>query len=335
MSEIIIPTHAVVDGDAFKYSAAHVGEKKSIIVTHRTEGWSEPFKTRTQFWGHHKKKAGGWLATRNADRTSPYLPEEFDIEDVSNPEPLSHVLNTVKLMVDRELAASGAESYEFYMGKGDSFRVGLSSLMEYKGNRPTTKPYHLDDVTEYLAKRYNAEFITDLEADDVVNIRCWKQPKHFALGEDKDYWGCPINFFDINRKERGIVNCDKLGHLFRDEKGKIRGEGRIHMYWQIISEDSVDNYKANCHSDVEWAAVSAFNVLHGLKTDKECLVAMVDVFKKLYPEPKWVSSWRGDTLRIDWLYVFQEMWNMAMMKRTETEQPVDVQSLLERMRIEF
>lgn len=336
MSDIIIPTHAVVDLDAFKYAAAYVGEKKSIIVTHRTEGWSEPFKTRTKFWGHHKKKAGGWLAERNKDRESPYLPEEFDIEDIAVPEPLENVLHTAKVLVDNALYESGAKTYEMYMGKGDSFRVDLSTLLKYKGNRDDlVKPYHLDSVTDFLARKYNAEFIVGDEADDVVNWRCYRQPNHFALGEDKDYWGCPINYKDINRPERGIVNCNKLGHLFRDDKGYVRGEGRIHLYWQIISEDKVDNYKANCFSDVEWGDISAFNVLNGLKTDKECFIAMVDVFKKLYPERKYVKGWRGDDLCIDWLYVFQEMMNMAHMKRHPTEEPLDVQSILEKMEIEF
>lgn len=326
------PNHAVVDLDAFKYAAAYVGEKKSIRVVHKTEDWSEEFKSRTEFWGHWKKKAGGALAKLNESRDSPWLPEEFDVEDISVPEPIQNVLHTAKVMVDEVLKQSGAKTYEMYMGKGDSFRVELSTLLKYKGNRDDlVKPYHLDEVTQYLARRYQAEMIEGIEADDMVNIRCYRQPNHFAIGEDKDYWGCPINYYDINRTHRGIVNCNQLGKLFKDEKKYVRGEGRMHLYYQIISEDAVDNYKANCFSDVEWGSVSAFNTLVDCKTDKECFEAMVHTFKHLYPEKKIIQGWRGDDIEIDWLYVMQEMFNMAHMKRSEDEELLNVKSILEKM----
>lgn len=332
------PRHAVIDGDAFKYSAAYVGEKKSIIAHHKTEGWTQPAKSRTEFWGHWKKRQGGWLATHNEGRDSPYMPDDFDIEDVTVPEPIAHVLHTAKVMIDDMITASKADTYEMYMGKGDSWRVEASTLQKYKGERDgLVKPYHLDEVSNYIERRYNAEIITDLEADDVVNIRCYKQPNHFAMGEDKDYWGCPINFFDINRQQRGIVNCNKLGHLFIDtDKSKtVRGEGRKHFYYQVISEDAVDCYKAGYHSHIDWGSKSAYAALMDCDTDKACLEAMVATFKHLYPEPKVVQGWRGDDIQIDWLYVMQEMWTMAHMKRTYTEPVIDVKGVLDRVGVEY
>lgn len=330
------PTHAVVDLDAFKYAAAYVGEKRSIRATHKTEDWSEEFKSRTAFYGHWKKKAGGALAELNSKRDSPWLVDEFDIEDITVPEPIQNVLHTAKVMVDDILLQSGAKTYEMYMGKGESFRVELSTLLKYKGNRENTvKPYHLDEVSNYLERRYKAELISGLEADDVVNIRCYRQPNHFAIGEDKDYWGCPVNYLDINRTHRGIVNCNKLGHLFKDSKKAVRGEGRIHLYYQIISEDTVDNYKANCFSDVEWASVSAYNTLVDCKTDKECFEAMVATFKHLYPEPKVITGWRGDEFEIDHMYVFQEMMNMAHMKRDYEEPLLNVKEICDRMGVAY
>lgn len=330
------PTHAVVDLDAFKYAAAYVGEKRSIRATHKTEDWSQEYKSRTAFYGHWKKKAGGALAELNKERDSPWLVDEFDIEDITVPEPIQNVLHTAKVMVDDILLQSGAKTYEMYMGKGESFRVELSTLLKYKGNRENTvKPYHLDEVSNYLERRYKAELISGLEADDVVNIRCYRQPNHFAIGEDKDYWGCPVNYLDINRTHRGIVNCNKLGHLFKDDKKAVRGEGRIHLYYQVISEDTVDNYKANCFSDVEWASVSAYNTLVDCKTDKECFEAMVATFKHLYPEPKVITGWRGDEFEIDHMYVFQEMMNMAHMKRDYEEPLLNVKEICDRMGVAY
>lgn len=328
------PTHAVVDLDAFKYAAAYVGEKRTIVATHKTEGWSKPYKNRTEFYGHWKKKAGGDLKEINKGRDSPYLVEEFDIQDVQTPEPIDFVLYTAKQMVDKALIASNAKSYEAYLGEGESFRVELSTLVKYKGEREKTiKPLHLPAVTEYLKNKYKAEVIRGIEADDMINIRCYKQPNHFAIIEDKDAWGCPINVFDINRQERGIVNCNKLGHLFLDKKGDVRGEGRMHFYWQMISEDTVDCYKANCFSDIEWGKVSAYNTLVDCKTDSECWQAMVDTFKYLYPEPKIIQGWRGEDILIDWKYIMQEQFNMAHMLRSEDEGRTDINEVIARMKV--
>ncbi len=39
------------------------------------------------------------------------------------------------------------------------------------------------------------------------------------------------------------------------------------------------------------------------------------VFKHLYPEPKEVVGWRGNTLLIDWAYVLNECFDMSRMLR--------------------
>lgn len=293
------------------------------------------FKSRTEFWGHYKKKAGGFLATLNKERTSILLPEEFDVEDVRVAEPIANVLHTAKTMVEGDLYLSGAKSFEAYLGEGDSFRVGVSTLLKYKDRDPSAKPLALDAVTEYLHNKFKAEMVRDIEADDMCNIAAYNNPNAFTIIEDKDYWGCPVNVYDINRRERGIVNCNKLGHLFLDNKGKVRGEGRIHFYFQVISEDTIDNYKANCFSDVKWAAKSAYNALVGCKTDKECFQVMVDTFKMLYPEPKMVIGWRGMPILIDWFYIMQEMIWMAHMKRTVDEPLLDVKDILDRMGVNY
>lgn len=293
------------------------------------------FKSRTEFWGHHKKKAGGFLATMNQERTSILLPEEFDIEDVRVAEPIANVLHTAKTMVEGDLHLSGAKSFEAFLGEGESFRVGVSTLLKYKDRDPSAKPLALDAVTEYLHSKFKAEIVRDIEADDMCNIAAYGNPNAYTIIEDKDYWGCPVNVYDINRRERGIVNCNKLGHLFLDAKGKVRGEGRIHFYYQVISEDTIDNYKANCFSDVKWAGKSAYNALVGCKTDKECFQVMVDTFKLLYPEPKVVMGWRGIPILIDWFYVMQEMIWMAHMKRTVDEPLLDVRDILDRIGVNY
>lgn len=298
--------------DLYKYQASHVGEKKSVIVTHRATGREREFNNRTEFWGHHSKKAGGWLAERNEGKTSPFTIDEFDIEDKVTPEPVEFVLHTARLMVEGDIEASGAKSYKAFVGEGSSFRLGRSTIVKYK-DRTAPKPYHLDAVTEYLVKKYKAEIITDIEADDMCVIECFNKPNNFILGEDKDYWGTPANVWDRNQQHRGIVNCDKLGHLFLDDKGKVRGEGRMFFYYQVCSGDDVDTYWANSASDTKWGDKSAFKILKDCTTDAEALKATIACYKNLYPEPKVVKGWRGEDIEVDWKYCLEENASLARM----------------------
>lgn len=326
---------AIIDLDLYKYHASAAGEKRSILVTHKATGRSIEVDTRTDFYGDWRKKQGGKLAEINKSRDSPFTWDEFEYEDIQRPEPVANVLHTAKLMVEKDLKSSGADSYKAFLGEGESFRVELSTLLKYKDREHLLKPVLLEEVSEYLKSKFKAETITEIENDDAVVIECYKKPNKFALIEDKDFWGCPIKVWDRNQQDRGIVNCNKFGRLFLDSKGKVRGEGRLFFYWQVLSQDLTDNYKANCFSDVRWGDKSAYSVLMNVTTDKEALRALVDGYKLLYPEPKTVVGWRGDEIEIDWLYVASENWHMARMLRTvdELEDRIEFKDVLTKVGI--
>lgn len=310
----------VYDLDSVKYAVASVGEKRSIIVTHKTTGATREFDTRTQFWGRDRKHSGGWLADINKSRTSPFLPEEFDIVDVQTPEAIENVLHSAKLTVERNVVASKADSVQYFIGKGDSFRVERSTLLGYKQQRDKSlKPLYLDEVSDYLTRKFKAEVVTHYEVDDRVVMETYKQPNKFVIALDKDTYSCAVKFFNVNRQQDGIVNCDCFGGLYLNDKNEVKGKGRMHLYYQICSLDDSDNYKAHCFSDVYWGQKSAYEALKDAKNDKEALVAMKGIFQKLYPEPKEVVGWRGNTILIDWQYVMNELWDMARMHRFEND----------------
>lgn len=309
-------TRAVIDIDYIRYAAASVGESRSIIAIHKQSGREHPFNNRTEFWGRGKNKDGGWLGELNKSRTSPFIADEFEIKDVQTPEPIENVLHTAKTMFESAVKAAGADDYISFIGKGDSFRVELSTLMKYKGQRANLlKPLYLDDVSNYLLHKFKPVVCEELEVDDVVVIESYKKPDHVVIGIDKDYQGCPIKLFNPNYPEWGVQNCNQFGKLWRDDKGKVRGIGRMFFYFQMCSQDTSDNYAANCFSDLKWADVSAYNALKDVGNDREAFLKIKEIFQTLYPEPKLVTGWRGDEFEIDWLYVASEMWNMARMRR--------------------
>ncbi|MNR08464.1 hypothetical protein D3C85_1246220 [compost metagenome] len=240
-------------------------------------------------------------------------------------------------MVEGAIKLSGASSYKAFIGSGVSFRVEKSTLLEYKGNRKNSlKSVYLDEVTEYLCKKFKCEVITGIEVDDACVIAAYKNPNRFILGEDKDYYGCPIKYFNINKSEDGVVDCNKFGHIYRNSKGDVKGEGRMFFYWQVAAQDDSDNYKAHCFSDVPWGEVRAYDWIVGCKTDKEALEKVARAYQHLYPESKTVIGWRGEEITLDWLYVLNENWHMARMLRNmkERENPIDIHPVLEKYKIE-
>lgn len=321
------------DLDCVKYAAASAGEKRSVCVTHKSSGRSIIVPTRTEFYGHWKNKNGGKLAEINKSRESPFAWDEFDYEDIQEPEPIENILHTAKLMVEKGVVASGANSVEYYLGEGDSFRVEISTLLKYKGQRQNMlRPVLLDEVTEYLTKKFKAQIIRGYEVDDVVVINSYKKKDHFIIGIDKDYLGSGSNFFNMNTPEKGIQNTNCFGNLYIDAKGYVKGIGRMFKLFQVCSSDASDNYAANCFSDVKWGDKSAYSALKDCRDDKELFTVAAEIFKNLYPEEKTVVGWRGTEVRVDWLSVFQECFIMAHLHRWQNDF-VDVAEVLKKMEI--
>lgn len=326
---------AILDLDWAKYASSAVGETRSILVTHNASGREKEFSTRTEFWGRDRKHTGGWLAELNQNRTSPFSLDEFTITDVQTPSPVEHVLQMAKVQVEGALKALGTKKYKAFVGKGDSFRVELSTLLKYKGQRENfIKPLHIDAVTEYLIKKFDAEIVTGIEADDACVMEGYADKNAVVLGCDKDHYSSPIRFFNVNRKDEGIINCDTFGKLYLDDNKNIRGFGRLHMYWQIASEDTTDNYKANCFSDKRWAAKSAYKALVSCESDQEAWYKLKEIFTMLYPEEKTVVGWRNEPIDITWHYVLNECFQMARMLRFEGDE-VSAYDVMDKMGVTY
>lgn len=316
---------AVVDLDWCKYTAASASEKRSIVVTHTPTGWSDTFNNRTDFWGRGKA-IRGWLAEHAEEHNLTLDKGDYELQDVQTPEPIENALFTAKRMVENALNTSGATEAIYVLGKGDGHRVARSTMRKYK-DRSATKPLMLNEVVEYLTKKYKPIIVEDIEADDMVVQLCYGKKDHFVIGEDKDNYSQPIRFFNVNRPEEGIVDCTGFGSLWLDEKtsplgiktSKVRGTGRMHLYWQMAWGDDVDTYRANALSDVIWGDKSAYHALKDCKNDKEAWEALIGVFKKLYPSPIATQSWRGEDIVVDHLYALQEMFEMAKMLKTPDE----------------
>lgn len=313
-------TIAVIDIDYVKYSAASVGEKRSIRAYHPLTGDSWIASNRTELYGHWQKKDKGILAEHNKKYGTDYKADELVILDIQTPEPIQNVLHTAKSMVESALYQLKTNKHICYIGVGESFRVERSTLIRYKGNRAgMLKPLALDEVTQYLTKKFNAIEVSSIEADDAVVIEAYRDKSKTVVAVDKDYLGTDVLLFNPNKYDQGVIDCGGYGSLWLDSKGAVTGKGRSFLYYQTLSQDDSDNYAANSASDIKWGSKSAYKALKDCTNDKQALQAIADSYKLLYPETKMFKGWRGDEFEIDWKYVFNENWDMARMLRWEND----------------
>ncbi len=341
------------DYDFLLYRAGAKGETRSIQVVHRESGDEYEFNTRTSFWGHHKKKAGGYLAEWNKGKPEDKQrkPEEFDIIDVQTPEPFENVAHTMKQMIVGIREAAGIKTYYGYTGKGTVFREDVSTVIKYKGNRDEVlRPLHLDNLKDYILKKHAASIITGIEVDDqctmdgYAGMKKWSKTKNdddkiVVVFSDKDYWS---NASWLFHADSGTMECqgEVFGKLWLEYNSKqkcneVKGRGRMWLYHQVMYGDDADNYFANsANPEMKWGPITAYEILKDAKNDKEAFEALVKGYKTLYPASKKVVGWRGEEIEVDWLYMLQENFTLAKMLRWPGDK-TNVKEVLDRLGVEY
>ena len=319
----------VFDYDALIYKCGFATEHRQIEVTHIPSGRKRHYKNITEFWGRKKNEIEGKLGEINQARIekgkSPFSKDEFEYSTIRYSEPIENVLHTVKHSIKNICEALGTDNYIGYIGKGDSFRLERSTILKYKGNREEAlRPLMKDEITEYLVKHHNAKIVTGLEADDWCIIRAYKNPNKIVVAVDKDALGCAVNVYNPDHPEWGVINGDCFGELQLIEKEntsgikkEVKGYGRKFFYYQVAYGDDVDYYRSNCASETSWGPVSAYNALDSTQNDREALQALVSIYQHLYPSPTKIIGWNGEEIAVDWKYVFNEVWDLARMRRHE------------------
>lgn len=350
-------SYLILDADFISFAAACAFQTTYILASHTAIADPIKLPNKTSLWGGHKLKNGGFIAEYNELNFCDLKPADFSYTEHQEPLPLDLAKRSVDLRIEALLKETGADSYKGFVGRGQVFRVEMSTLLRYKGTRmEKARPIHLTDLKQYLVDKHNCTWVENLESDDAVSIaglaayQKWK-----VSGEESDKGIMVFEDRDLTQVEgwqyhvgQSVVPELRVGYgrIWRDAKGKVRGWGRLHLYWQLMRTEKSDNFSASCFSDVKWGDVKAFSLLSECKNDTEALAALLDGFKTLYPEPKTVVGWRGrDTdgnlieeykdfeIEIDAVYVMNECFNMAKMLRTKDESPTDVAKLLTKLGI--
>lgn len=361
-------TKLVFDIDFLIFEAVSVAEERFITATHKPTSRKMEFATKTELYGHYKKKEGGWIAEENKKLGNDYWKvEDFEIVECQRPRPfkikgvdefsgepdaskdyfISPWEGAKKILDDKIKAICeklGTAEYIGFTGTGYVFRHDICTLLYYKDRDELMRPLLLDRMKEYVCERHNCTLVKVIEADDAVNMATLQGYKDWIANDrddafkvisvqvDKDGKQCSGWHFNPNKdKEPRLI--EGLGSLWLNDKGDVDGQGRMWLYFQVSSNDSSDNYAANCFSNVKWGPKSAYKELKGCKTDKEAFEALVRIFNILYPEKKTVLGCKGE-VEIDAIYVMQEMFNMAMMLR-HPEDKIDVKTTMKKLGVKY
>ncbi len=338
----------LIDGDIIAFKAASACESRSIEVLHKSSGKVKVFKNREEFYGR-KNNIKGVLGGVNKDRAVPFTLDDFEIKDIQQSETKVTLHKLIDSMIQNLLKKlkfnEFSDSYQTFVGKGETFRHELATLLPYKGTRTDAlKPLLLKDAKQHLVKKHNGEFVESLEVDDVISCLKiqgyfdWKKTqdddfKVISVSTDKDDFGVAGWTFNQDIDEEPHL-IEGFGSLYLTDKGDVKGKGRIWNMLQIASGDPIDNYKPHCHSDVRWGAKSAYDALKDCKDEAEGWQKVVEIYKKLYPEPKTITNWKGDMITIDWKYVLDEISQMAIMRYSE-DKPISVWPVLDKYKVKY
>lgn len=355
----------VFDMDFLIFDAVSVAEERFITATHTPTGRKMEFPNKTKLWGDWRKKVGGWIGEENKKLGNDYWKaEDFEVVECQRPRPFKikgvdefgeqdnskdyfiSPWDGAKKIIDDKIKSIcknlGTNNYKGFTGKGNVFRHELSTLLYYKDRDDLLKPLLLDKMKEYVCQRHSCEQVVGIEPDDAYTMavlegyKAWIESgkkdefKVIGVAEDKDSKGTDGWHYNPN-KDKAPRLIEGFGKLWLTDKGDVDGCGRLWFYFQLFG-DSADNYKANYFSDIKWADKKSYDVLSPCKNDREAWQALVDSFKILYPAPKTVVGWRGNEILIDWLYVLQEMANMALMLRKPDDKIV-VKDVLDKLGI--
>jgi 5'-3' exonuclease len=138
-------------------------------------------------------------------------------------DPESHTLHSCKQFINQMLEETGADTYKIYLtGKGN-FRYKVRE--DYKANRKgADKPVHYQLVRDYLVKKFKAQVVDGMEADDAL-----------ALGQQSDTAIASIDK-DLLMVEGRHYNYGKC--TWQDVTAK---QGEYFFYKQMLTGDRVDN----------------------------------------------------------------------------------------------
>ena len=183
----------ILDSDTFLVRAAKAVQQDYVEIENKQTGVKREFPNQTEFWGHWKKKQGGWLAQTNSFIGTSVSADVFEVEECArlSPEIVDH-LGEAERMFDIFVGSAKnlglAEDYKLIIGGEENFRYEAAKLLPYKGQRKP-KPLIFLELKQLIIEKYKSKIVVcdGIEADDYCSILGWENFKHYKSTGDWKY----------------------------------------------------------------------------------------------------------------------------------------------------
>lgn len=218
-------------------------------------------------------------------------------------------LEKVDSTINHILERSGSNQYRVYLTGENNFRIEIAKQREYKGNRTgKVKPFHFENIRNYLVFKYGAEIIEGMEADDRLCVDQYSSlrlratdpsaPETIICSRDKDLKQCPGWHYSwacgkqeellplyVNPEELGSLETTFYpeGHKAEGKLKKVIGYGDLWFLFQMLNGDSVDAIPGL----KKVGPVKTLKCLEGVTSFEEGLLRV-----KGYYEEKLGASWK-------------------------------------------
>lgn len=304
------PELLIIDLDSIVYKAALVAEKTEYIATLDGEElgvfrkaadykkWKEECDIfcDTQFGLKEEEVQKVERVTRKVYGDPKEACKAFD----------SIVKDWVKL--------SGCKDWVGYIGNDDSksnYRFQFATRFPYKGTRQTEKPKYLKDVREH-AKRNPNVIVSDaeLESDDHTVMRSQKYKHRGCVSScDKDLLntqGCWL--FNPDTMGKSVFSSRKVVGTLYEEKGKVTGTGILHLLFQSLVGDQIDNIRGidGIGPKKSLAALGEFSGVDKKHT-KEAINVVAKMYKEAFGDAyRYTHIHTGEEVAVGWQDVLRE-----------------------------
>jgi hypothetical protein len=290
----MLETVVLVDADVIAFRAAAATEQREVEVLHVPSGKTKLFDNRTQFKDRLLEKNG------NLENLEQYI-----FKDIQTPEHISVSCSIANAIVDKLKIKFEPDKFEMYLGGKNNFREFLPLPKKYKGNRKDSiVPINLKELKKFLESK-GAVVVDGIEADDMLSIRAYEElakgNRVYICSNDKDtYQAEGIWVYDWTQAEAEPVLIPELGRVYLTKNNTIKGEGLKFFASQILVGDPVDGYKPTDASKINYGAKSAFKLLDPLPDTKSVLEAVIEQYKRFYPDIVTYRTWDDKEITTNW-----------------------------------
>lgn len=188
------------------------------------------------------------------------------------PEPESHAYHGVKRLLGEIVDETGSANIRVILSEktgAGNFRQAIAKQAPYKGNRKQPRPFHYDNIRDYLVRQWDAVIVQTREADDEIAIQAKRLEAaghpHVVASIDKDLDQIPGEHYDYAKKVGYFVGVD---------------DARRYFWIQALAGDPTDNIPGCWKVGPTKAAAWVDDWLKVGLSDQQIFAAIIELYER-------------------------------------------------------